>query len=803
MGKVIGIDLGTTNTVCAIWDGLKMRVLDNRDGKPATRSVVGVKRKRGRDDEVLVGDVALNNWPMAPKDTIISIKRLMGRGVADPEVQKVRGSYLYEVVEPLDGTKDSVRVVMGGKQYAPVQISTMILKKVKEDAEFRLGEEVTDAVITVPAYFSQAQKAATRLAGQQAGLRVIRILDEPTAAAIAYGVDRAESSEPKYILVYDLGGGTFDISILMWAGNVFAPLTLEGDMWLGGDNFDQVLVDHAIRYIQKEYGLDPRPNLRFMAMLKKAAQEAKERLGASRTAEIMIPSVLSDSSGNLVDVEIEITREQFEDMIRPLVDKTIHLAETALTSAGLSVDQISHVLMAGNSTMVPLVQQAVEKKFGVQRMQREMHPKLVVAMGAAKVASVLYGRIVCQSPDASDPTRECGHVNKQDALKCEKCGAPLGAAGSTIADSNELIPPPTIAPFSYGIQTAGDGYDIFIRKSDPCPTPEEDRQPQTKYTRMSNQRIINIPVYGGDHTEKASANEKQGEAVAILPAGLPEGTPVRIKLWLNSDGIFDLTAHLEDGTDLKPWITKGEADQKAIELLIHVEQDFEKVESELESKDREELDQVRRDAYEDMKSQQFDRAVQRAEEFKRKLSEREKPDPLRQRAEWLISLAQFMPSRYGWALDVARQYQLQDLAEQTRAALEKGDRAALEGKVNELGKAIDHLPQIVKALVNMFLAIQQDIRPRDPVQAANLMDELDEVEAALRTNSPQANSKLNQFTAKLSVAIDQAGPGVPEPGKKTVQCHGKEVPEGGKCPICGTPAGVLKGRTTDSGPMRI
>ena len=291
-GRRIGIDLGTTNSVVAVLDGPQPRVLESREGRPQVPSVVGLRRRKkgkkgggGGDGEVLVGSVAYDNWPMAPKDTIVSVKRLMGRRAADADVQKVRETFQYEVVEPSDGTKDSVRVVMGGEEYSPVDISARILRKMKEDAEFRLNEPVTHAVITVPAYFNQRQKGATREAGRRAGLHVMKVLEEPTAAAVAYGIEQTESSDPKYILVYDLGGGTFDISILMWAGNVFAPINLQGDMWLGGDNFDQILVDHALAYVREEFEMDPTGDERFMVALRKAARETKELLTFSSSAD--------------------------------------------------------------------------------------------------------------------------------------------------------------------------------------------------------------------------------------------------------------------------------------------------------------------------------------------------------------------------------------------------------------------------------------------------------------------------------------------------------------------------------------
>ncbi|HNQ87726.1 MAG TPA: Hsp70 family protein [Verrucomicrobiota bacterium] len=795
MGKSIGIDLGTTNTVAAVVDGPRVTVIVNRENHQSTRSVVGLRRRKDKT-EILCGDVALDNWPMAPEDTIISIKRLMGRGADDPEIAKVRDTYLYKIVVPKDGTADSLRVVMGGVQYSPVQISAMILKKVKEDAEFRLNEEVTDAVITVPAYFSQAQKAATRRAGQEAGLRVIQILDEPTAAAISYGMETIEATEPKYLLVYDLGGGTFDISVLLWDRNIFVPLTLEGDMWLGGDNFDQALVDCAVGQIKKEHGVDPKPNRRFMAMLKKECQKAKETLSGARSADIIVASVLQDAAGNPVDVVLEVTREQFEEMIRPLVARTIALAEKALAGAELEVSQVSHVLMAGNSTCVPLVQQEVEKKFGADKVLRKVHPKQSVATGAAKLAAVLYGKLVCQAPRQEDPQQECGYRNERDAVTCARCGAPLAAQEGPVP-TDELIPPGGIAACSYGIQTAGDKYAVFIKKNDPYPTPEENRQPQTFYTRMPDQRIIMIPVYGGETMDRASANEKQGAAVAILPARLPKGTAIRIRVWLDNDCVFVVSAHLEDGTDLKPWIMKGEADAKALEGLQRVDQEFEKVESELTADEHAEVDRVRNQAFDDMRSQRFDDAMQRAQDFKKKLEERKKgDDPLTRKAEGLVRYTRFVLDRYGWLLDPPKAVQLNQLAEQIEEAVRSGDRQRLEEKAKELDKATDELPQAARAFIGMFLAIHNRIQPVDPVQAANLLEELAEAEQALKARDPNARQKIQQVSAKIAVTIDQIGTGDPDKSKRLVCSCGTEIPAGAdKCPKCGLAAWLVEDRS--------
>ena len=576
MGRLVGIDLGTTNSVVAAMQGPRPQILHNLEGQPQTRSIVGLRKRRDRS-EMLVGEAALANWGQAVEDTVVSVKRLMGRGVADPEVQRVREWAQYRIVEPSTGTKEGVRVVLGGVEYSPIGISALILKKLKDDAEYRLGEEVTHAVITVPAYFSHIQKDATRRAGAEAGLRVIKILDEPTAAAIAYGMDDAE---PRTILVYDLGGGTFDISVLVMSGGIFAPLNLEGDMWLGGDNFDQVLIERAVQHVHQEFGIDPRQNGRFMVELKKAARGVKETLSSARSADLIVSGALDDG-GRLIDVDFEVTREEFEALIQPLVDRTMSLVQRALVNAGLTAADVDFVLMAGNATTTPLVQRSMEELFGPAKVLRKIHPKESVALGAAIVAAIIGPQRMCGAPDPADRSRECGEINNDEASVCKQCGAPLTSAeGPTdqARAAGDVVEGPAIkkivdiAPFHYGVPTNGT-FTVFVRKNDPYPT--KDPQSHVFGTRMPNARMISIPVFGGDNLEDARANERQGEAFAILPRGLPKGTPIRISLWLDSDGSFKLTARLDDGTgtDLKPWVVeKGEAHDRAIATLERVDE---------------------------------------------------------------------------------------------------------------------------------------------------------------------------------------------------------------------------------------
>ena len=686
MGKIVGIDLGTTNSVIAIVDGPTPRVLDNREARAHTRSVVGLKKRRGgqgkpEQTEVLVGDAAMDNFQMAHQDTIISIKRLMGRGIGDPEVQRVRQTAPYRIVEPANGTSDSLRVVMGGKEYSAIEISAMILRKLKDDAEFRLGEPVTHAVITVPAYFTQIQRDATRKAGLGAGLTITKILEEPTAAAIAFGVETGDST-PKTALVFDLGGGTFDISVLMWAASTFAPLNLEGDMWLGGDNFDRLLVDHAVGHVRREFGMDPTGNGRFMAELTKAAQAVKERLSSANSADLLVPGILHDDAGNLIDLDMEITREEFEGMILPLVGrfrrchcgqanhakdpscaacrqpltgpveegKTLQLVRKALQhpNVNMTPEQIDFVIMAGNATSIPLVQTTIEEMFGTEKILRRMHPKHCVAIGAAIVAAWQGAQAMCQAPDPEDPTRECGHINADDARVCGRCGAAMERPSQEGAKApvNAKVAAGQIcgiAPVYYGAQTHGDRFNVFVAKGDAFPTAEPIAQ--VFRTRMPKQRMISIPIYGGDNLDRASANEFQCGAFAVLPPDLPKGTPVRVKIWLNVEGIFGISAHLDDGTDLKPWQVHGEQDAKVIKGI-------EKVEGLVAAGGQTvggELGEARRAVYDRLQAHQFEaaqREVERAERAAAALGGSAPTVSLKAKAENLIRWGDFVLQQY-------------------------------------------------------------------------------------------------------------------------------------------------------------
>ncbi len=832
MGKFVGIDLGTTNTVIAIVDGPRPRVLDSRENKPEVRSVVSLKHRRGRRDaaegdggEILVGDPAYDNWGMEPRDTVLSVKRLMGRAMSDPEVQKIQEWAQYKVTAPTRGTKDSVRVVLGGKEYAPDDISAMILRKMKEDAEYHLKGEVSHAVITVPAYFSQVQREATRKAGLKAGLKVIMVLDEPTAAAIAFGLD-SQDDTPRTLLVYDLGGGTFDVSLLMVAGNTFAPLTLEGDMWLGGDSLDQCIVDRAIRWVKDEFGVDPVTNHRFMAELRKTAAKVKERLSASKSADVLLAGMLQDGDGNLIDVDFEITRDEFERMIFPLIaahkmcgcgvandpaearcvecgaslagrpvveGKALRIVKRALANENLTPEQVDHVLMAGNSSAVPLVQRSMEELFGPERVLRKVHPKQSVALGAAILAAWRGGRVVCSAPDPADPTRECGHPNEPDAVKCARCGASLvleedgGQVGG-------------IAPFSYGTQTAGDRYALFIRKGDPFPM--EEPKTQTFYTRGPRQRMVSIPIYGGENMEAASANEFQGQAYAILPPDLPSEAPVRITLSLDADGVFILTACMGDGTRLDPWIVKGETDAVAIEGLERLESLLAGKADALSPQEIARLESRREGIFDRMKARDFEGAVEEVERLEKEVAEAKPAQggeglSTREKADRLTHFAEFVLSEYAWAFDDPnRVYRITKAVEETKEAKARGDEARLQDAVAALDKATDDLPQAVQAFVALKGAILSQIQPADPAAAASLLAEVGEIERGMRGGNMTVVPRLKSVFEKVKAAIEDARNR--RPGIRRCEICGAEMGGERFCPKCHADSWLPGGKTSTS-----
>ncbi len=404
MQRVLGIDLGTTNSVMAWVRGGEPRVIANRDNSDLTPSVVG----RGKKGELLVGTSARSRSVVDPAGTVYSVKRLMGRRFADSEVQTVLKRLAYKVTPGDDG---DVRVWMGNRDYTPIEMSALILRRLKEDAEERSHEPVTRAVITVPAYFGERQVAATREAGRMAGFHVMRIINEPTSAALAYGLAREATDAPTIVLVYDLGGGTFDISIIMLMQGAFTVLGIEGDNMLGGDDFDRLLIERL-------YGTAAELGEPHLASDKTAAEKVR---AAAETAKIALSSQLATDvivpalGASKTDIDTEITRVELEALVRPFIEKTITLAQKALSDSHLTAADIDQVLLVGGSTSIPLVSEMLGAAFGEDKLRNDVHPMLCVALGAA-IQAWLLEDVECSA---------CGDRNPIQNDDCASCSAPL------------------------------------------------------------------------------------------------------------------------------------------------------------------------------------------------------------------------------------------------------------------------------------------------------------------------------------------------------------------------------------------
>ena len=531
MKKAIGIDLGTSNSVIAFKD-TSVKIIRNNENEELTRSCIGLRK-----EEILVGRTAYQLLKTDPINTILSVKRLMGGAIKDKMVQDMIESPYYKFgIAPLKGgTDDAVAVILGGKQYTPEQLSSEILKKLKRDAEEKLGDEVTHAVITVPAYFTEKQKNATRIAAQLAGLKVQKLLAEPTAAAIAYGVDNLKVGDAKTVLIYDFGGGTFDLSILNIVDGQYMEAGTGGDRWLGGDDLDKALQAHILKRISNDYkisnidgliaNLKQKDKFKFEGNFRGEVENIKMQLSSSKTAQLIMDG-FEDENGEWIDLDLSFTREEFEKLAKPFINKSIELIESLLKEVGYDITMIDNILLVGGTSCIPLVRQMLSEKYGNDKIKISEKPMLAVAEGAG----ILSHRL----GDEYEPPID-GEI----------------AVGDISYSTNH----------NYFIELKED-YDKIIEKQMPLPY----NVTRNYKTTVNNQKVVKVGVYAD---VEGGEKEKQTMGFFTIEENLPIGSDIVLDFTLGIDEVFEVKAFpkTDKAKSKKIVLARGNKDSKTLDFL--------------------------------------------------------------------------------------------------------------------------------------------------------------------------------------------------------------------------------------------
>jgi len=539
MKKTIGIDLGTTNSVMAFKDS-EVKIIRSKENDELIRSCVSLL-----NDEIVVGRIAYTTGMIRnPENTIISIKRLMGGSIEDKMVQEMienKKYYKFGITELIGGTKDSVAVLLGGKQYTPEEISAEILKKLKQDAEEKLGDKITHAVITVPAYFTEKQKNATRIAAQLANLKVQKLLSEPTAAAIAYGVDQLKTGEAVTVLIYDFGGGTFDLSILNIVDGQYMEAGTGGDRWLGGDDIDRMIIDMIYRKTEKEYQIDDIEQLiermsaknrsRFEGEVKVKAEEAKIQLSSLEQTDIFIPNSLEDENEDIIDIDFKISRSELEECIKPLIQRTVDLVDELIKEVGYDITMIDKILLVGGTSCIPLIKKMLSKKFGGNKILVSEKPMLAIAEGAG----VLSHRLGDEYEPTIEPSKTISNI-------------------SYSTNHTYFI--------EYRTIDGEIGFKTIIEKQVPLPATKS----VILKTIVNNQKIARVSIFTDVEGGK---KEKLGMGYFTIDADLQIQSELVFDINLDENEVFTITAYPKGFKQYSKEIVigRGDKDSKALKAI--------------------------------------------------------------------------------------------------------------------------------------------------------------------------------------------------------------------------------------------